>query len=509
MKDPVEILHLEDNSNDAELILESLREAAIPCNVTLVRNRADFLAAVESCRWDLILADYSLPDFDGLAALKHVTEKAPGTTFIFVSGAMGELAVETLKSGATDYVLKHHLERLGPCVRRALLETEEREKRRQAELHYRRLFETAGDGILALDGETGTIVDANPAVESILGCARDETLGKDFSEISPFRDSSTCRDFFGSLQEKEYVYCGDVPLQAQSGARLEVELTGIAYPVDEKRMLCLTIHDITERKQLERVMQRNLELESANIAKDHFLATMSHELRTPLNAIIGFTGVMLMGLSGPLTDKQSKQLETVEASANHLLSLINDMLDLARVESGKGALTIESVLCQSLVEEVRDTLGPLAAGKGLKFGITLPDQQLVFDTDRRALRQILLNLMDNAIKFTEQGEVGMVISRDEANGKSWLQFTVHDTGAGIKPEHQAKLFQAFSRVEPQGPRQREGTGLGLHLSQKLAELLGGRISFNSQYAKGSTFTLSLPEKCNAGGGQARTESRQP
>jgi PAS domain S-box-containing protein len=499
MKDHVEILHLEDNSNDAELILETLRDTPIPCNVTLVRNHSDFLAAIEGRRWDLVLADYALPDFDGLTALNCVLEKAPNTAFIFVTGTMGEeVAVETLKNGATDYILKQRLERLGPCVRRALGEAEEREKRRRAEIHYQRLFETAQDGILVLDGETGTVVDVNPAVENILGYRRKEMLGKHFFEISPFRDAIAGRDLLQSLQKKDYVYYGDVPLQPQSGARVEIELTGIAYPADEKRMIRLNMHDITERKQLERVMQRNLELESANVAKDRFLATMSHELRTPLNAIIGFTGAILMGLSGPLTAEQSKQLETVEASANHLLSLINDMLDLAKIESGRVVLTIESVMCQALAEEVRDTLGPLAEAKGLKLEITLPDQQLVLDTDRRALRQILINLCNNAIKFTERGEVGMVISRDQANGASWLQVTVHDTGVGIKPEDQAKLFQAFSQVEPQGAGQHEGTGLGLHLSQKLAELLGGRISFTSQYTKGSTFTLSLPERCNAG-----------
>src|SRR5579864_113869 len=136
MKEPVEILHLEDSPNDAELILEKLREAAIPCNVTHVWNRPDFLAALERRRWDIILSDYSLPGFSGFEAVKHVVEKAPGTAFIYVSGAMGEeLAVETLRSGATDYVLKHSLERLGPAVQRALLEREEREKRRRAELN--------------------------------------------------------------------------------------------------------------------------------------------------------------------------------------------------------------------------------------------------------------------------------------------------------------------------------------------------------------------------------------
>jgi len=219
---------------------------------------------------------------------------------------------------------------------------------------------------------------------------------------------------------------------------------------------------------------------------------MSHELRTPLNAIIGFTGTLLMKLPGPLSEEQSKQLRTIQSSANHLLSLINDLLDLAKIESGKVALTIEPVIFQNVVEEVRATLRPLAEKKGLELNVTVPQQELVVKTDRRALSQILLNLANNAIKFTEQGEVRIVLNRHQHEGKSWTQLSVHDTGIGIRPEDQPKLFQSFSQVERNSRHQR-GTGLGLQLSQKLAELLGGQISFKSEYGKGSTFTLSLPE----------------
>jgi signal transduction histidine kinase len=219
---------------------------------------------------------------------------------------------------------------------------------------------------------------------------------------------------------------------------------------------------------------------------------MSHELRTPMNAIIGFTGTLLMKLPGPLTEEQSRQLQTIRTSAKHLLSLINDLLDLAKIGSGKIDLFKEAVALESVVEEVCSTLRPLAERKGLALRATVPEFQIVLSTDRRAVSQILLNLANNAIKFTERGQVHIVLSREELDGRSWVQLSVHDTGIGIRPERQVSLFEAFGQIEDSDSRYREGTGLGLHLSRKLAELLGGQINFKSDYGKGSTFTVSLP-----------------
>jgi signal transduction histidine kinase len=239
--------------------------------------------------------------------------------------------------------------------------------------------------------------------------------------------------------------------------------------------------------------EKNIELEKALLAKDDFLASMSHELRTPLNAIIGFTGTLLMKLPGPLTDEQNTQLQTIRSSGKHLLSLINDLLDLTKIASGKITLHLEPVVCQTVVQEVRTTLLPLAKRKGLNFNVTVPEKELVVTTDQRALRQILLNLTGNAIKFTDRGEVRIVLGREEHDGKSWTQFSIHDTGTGISPQDQGKLFQAFARVGSKSLRRREGAGLGLHLSQKLAHLIKAEIHFKSEYGIGSTFTLSVPE----------------
>jgi protein-histidine pros-kinase len=259
-------------------------------------------------------------------------------------------------------------------------------------------------------------------------------------------------------------------------------------------MMYATARDVTERHRFERALQeKNIELANANQAKNSFLASMSHELRTPMNAIIGFTGTLLMKLPGPLNTDQEKQLQTVQSSAKHLLSLINDLLDLAKIEAGKVDLHLEPTDCKAVVEEVATTLRPQAEGKGLALRVTLPDQEMTISADHRALSQIIINLANNAIKFTERGGVHLKVSPGEANGKRIVEFSVEDTGIGIRPENQAKLFAAFTQVEGKARHTREGTGLGLHLSQKLAELLGGKITFRSEYGKGSTFTLALKE----------------
>src|SRR5438132_8900392 len=187
-------------------------------------------------------------------------------------------------------------------------------------------------------------------------------------------------------------------------------------------------NDITARKLAEEALQtKNIELESALQAKDSFLASMSHELRTPLNAIIGFTGTLLMKLPGPLTEEQKKQLQTVRTSANHLLSLINDLLDLAKISAGKVTLAFEPVVLQDAVHEVCTTLRLLAENKGLELEATVPEEQLVLNTDHRALSQILLNLTNNAIKSTNRAEVHVVLSRHRLTGKHSTQVSTHAT----------------------------------------------------------------------------------
>jgi signal transduction histidine kinase len=242
------------------------------------------------------------------------------------------------------------------------------------------------------------------------------------------------------------------------------------------------------------IAMKNLELAEASRMKSAFIANMSHELRTPLNAIIGFTGALLMKLPGPLTSEQDRQLTTIRSSARHLLSLINDILDVAKIEAGKVTLSLEQVQCQALMNEVADTLRPLAAQKGLALEVELASEPITLNTDRRALTQILINLANNAIKFTEKGQVKLSLRQRVDDGAHITEFSVADSGQGIREEDQAKLFQAFSQLDSTSTRHAEGAGLGLYLSQNLANLLGGSLFFSSDFGKGSTFTLALKTK---------------
>ena len=240
------------------------------------------------------------------------------------------------------------------------------------------------------------------------------------------------------------------------------------------------------------IAQKNMQLEDISRTKSEFVANMSHELRTPLNAVLGFTGTLLMRLPGPLTADQDKQLRTIQSSARHLLSLINDLLDVEKIESGKLELHPERVVLQSVIRDVFDTLQPQAAAKGLEFRMSLPQANITLETDRRALSQILLNLLNNAIKFTETGHVAVRLSRRRTGEFGTVELIVSDTGIGIPQERQNQLFQAFTQLDAGANRRFDGTGLGLYLSRRLAGMIGGQLQCKSVHGKGSVFTLALP-----------------
>jgi PAS domain S-box-containing protein len=365
---------------------------------------------------------------------------------------------------------------------------------RDQQFYTRSLIESNIDALMTTD-PLGMITDVNQQMEALTGYARDDLVGAAFKQY--FTDPQQAEEGVKLVLREGKVTNYELTARSKEGHETVVSYNAATfYDRDGKLQgVFAAARDVTERKRFEQTLQeKNIELESANLAKDRFLASMSHELRTPLNAIIGFTGTLMMKLPGPLNADQEKQLNTIQTSARHLLSLINDLLDLAKIESGKVEVNFEPVVCQSVVEEVATSLRQLAEAKGLTFDVTVPRYNLVVMTDRRAFSQILLNLTNNAIKFTETGNVALEVGQRRDNGRLLTEVSVADTGVGIRDEDQAKLFQAFTQVDALGARRYEGTGLGLHLSQKLAQLLGGSISFESKYGKGSKFTLLLKEQ---------------
>ena len=253
------------------------------------------------------------------------------------------------------------------------------------------------------------------------------------------------------------------------------------------------INQEMEQRIIERTAQleeARMKAESADRLKSAFLATMSHELRTPLNSIIGFTGILLQKLGGPLNEEQEKQLGMVYNSARHLLDLINDVLDISKIEAGQLNVVHERFDLRESIERVMKSSQPLADKKGIEFSSTVAPEIGAITGDRRRVEQILLNLISNAIKFTEQGYVRL---QGEVRGDD-IVIDVKDTGIGIKQEDMGLLFTAFQQIESGITRKYDGTGLGLSICKKLAHLLGGEIRVESEWGKGSTFSLILKKE---------------
>ncbi len=363
---------------------------------------------------------------------------------------------------------------------------------RDSQFYTRSLIESNIDALMTTD-PLGTITDVNQQMEELTGRGRDELIGSPFKEY--FTDPQSAEAGIRLVLQQGRVTDYELTARAKDGKETVVSYNATTFNDQGGKLqgVFAAARDVTERKRFEQTLQeKNLELENANLAKDRFLASMSHELRTPLNAIIGFTGTLLMKLPGPLLAEQEKQLRTIRGSGRLLLSLINDLLDLAKIESGKVEIRFEAIHCQEVLQELTSTLRPIAEAKGLSFEVKLPETEIVHLTDRRALSQVLINLANNAIKYTDVGHVRLELQQHRSNGELRTSVVVEDTGIGIREDDQSKIFQAFQRLD--GGRRSEGTGLGLHLSQKLAELLGGRITFQSEYGKGSRFSLILTAK---------------
>jgi signal transduction histidine kinase len=248
--------------------------------------------------------------------------------------------------------------------------------------------------------------------------------------------------------------------------------------------------EVSQRtRDLRRALARAKE---ADRVKSAFLATMSHELRTPLNSIIGFTGLLRQEIPGPLNDEQKKQLDMVRDSSRHLLELINDVLDISKIEAGQLQTTRERFSVRETLQSIHGTLRPSAEKKGLTFEYRPGSEVQEMVSDERRVRQIVINLVNNAIKFTQHGEIVLSAEADDRQGQRRLTIQVRDTGVGIDESYRSEIFKSFSQVDTGLTRFHEGTGLGLAICKRLCALLGGSILLESSVGSGSTFTVVLP-----------------
>lgn len=360
---------------------------------------------------------------------------------------------------------------------------------------YRGLVESAPDAMVVVDSR-GRIALVNAQVEELFGYARGELIGEPIERLIPSRFHNRHVQHRTEYERDRRVRPMGAGLQLfglrKNGNEFPVEISLSPIQTNGAAFTAGAIRDVTDRKRLEaELTQKNQDLIHASQAKDQFLAGMSHELRTPLNAIIGFTGTLLMKLAGPLTGEQTNQLRIVQTNARHLLSLIDDVLDLAKIESGKVELHFEPVIIQDVVDEVAQAVRSSAYAKNLQFQVDVPHDPMTVSTDRRALRQIVTNLASNAVKYTEVGSVAIELLLVN-NGRPNAELRVRDTGIGIDPKDVERLFAPFERIDSATARKSGGAGLGLHLSRRFAELLGAKLECASQLGGGSTFTLTLP-----------------
>lgn len=371
----------------------------------------------------------------------------------------------------------------------------------ERESQYRDLVESANSVILRWRPD-GRITFFNRFAQSFFGYGEEEIINRNIVGTVVPAEDSVGHDLTSLAANivahpEAYVRSENENIR-KNGERVWVAWTNKPIPdADGNIAEILSIGvDITQLVHTERELRRTLDdlavakerAEAADHLKSAFLATMSHELRTPLNSIIGFTGILLQGLGGPLNEEQNKQLTMVKSSASHLLSLISDVLDISKIEAGQLKVSVETFNLQESVLKVVQSVRPLAEKKGLDLTLDVAGDVGSVCADERRVEQILLNLLSNAVKFTEQGSISVKCFREAG----FYVTAVTDTGIGIREDDLEHLFKPFHQIDSGLSRRYEGTGLGLSICKKMAELMGGSIRVESSPGKGSTFAFTLP-----------------
>jgi signal transduction histidine kinase/CheY-like chemotaxis protein len=503
------ILVVDDNADMRAYVARLLRGAYV---VDTAADGEDALAHVERQLPDLILADVMMPRLDGfglLAALR-ARERTRTLPVILLSARAGEEStVEGLRAGADDYLVKPfaaqelqarvrtHLELAriraeAMAERERLIEHLESERRRLVEITDR-----APAVIAVLRGPQHVFEAANPAYRAMVG---DRALiGRPVREVFPELDGQPYFDLLDRVWATGEPYVGTearVLLRRTSGAALDEVFVNFVYqPLFEPdgRVSGIYVHgvEVTDqvraRREIDQLYQH---VREANASKTQFLAAMSHELRTPLNAILGYTDLLTLGVRGPITPTQREDLDRIQNASRYLLSLINDILNFTRVEAGQVDFHIEAVDVAALLAQARELVVQPLEAKGLRLLYRPPSEAVTVRADAERAQQVLLNLLTNATKFTEAGGT---VSLDCTVAADTVRIHVRDTGRGIPADQLERIFEPFVQVErSRGRESQHGVGLGLAISRDLARQMGGDLTVESTFGRGSTFTITLP-----------------
>ena len=447
------------------------------------------------------------------------TERTRLTLFLLCFLSMGYVGLMTVRLGkSTDALEKANdsleeriaertaeLKAANSNLQKEFGERELSEKAlRDSEERFRKIFQHSNDAIFVIDTHTDRILQANSKAASLLGYGQEELLELPISAIHK-NEISEFQAFMQSVTENTFGWTDQLTCLTKQGKHLSAEISASSLRLQGSDCIIALVRDVTERKHREEELARiatELELKNHEIAeardealtaakaKSDFLAMMSHEIRTPMNGIIGMSALLL---ETDLNHDQRFFAETVRNSGESLLAILNDILDFSKIEAGKLDLEIIDFNLRSAVEETVELLSQQALSKRLELtGFIFPDVPVALCGDPTRLRQIMLNLIGNAIKFTESGEVGIQVWRlDESPGQVVLRFQVSDTGIGISDEVQQRLFHSFSQADTSTTRKYGGTGLGLAISKRLIELMNGEIGVESKTGQGSLFWFTV------------------
>jgi signal transduction histidine kinase len=508
------LLVAEDSEADYELLIRELRRGGYE----LAAERIDSPRALEAALdrpWDLLISDWVMPGFGGPAVLEALAARRATIPCIVISSMPGEEeAVQALRAGALDFLSKDKLRRVVPAVERALIQAADTRARiaaerelRLSEERYRRAFDVSPEILLTYDLEHHQILDANASALRFFRRSLEEIQAGRLGALSPSHQADG-----RPTAEVGPAYLA-VALRGEEvrfpwlflidGELVPAEVTQTPLPTSSMRLSRTSIVDLRDRLRLEESRKRTTELElqnlrilQANRLKSEFLANMSHELRTPLNAIIGFAEVLHEGMVDPASPEHKEFLGDILSSGRHLLQLINDILDLAKVEAGKLDFRPEPVELAVLLGEVTAILRAIAANKRIHLEVELDPSvdDVVLDPSR--LKQVAYNYLSNALKFTAAG--GRVVARVRAEGPDRFRFEVEDSGIGIAPADLDRLFIEFQQLEAGASKRHQGTGLGLALTRRIVEAQGGTVGVRSALGEGTTFHAVLPRRAGIG-----------
>jgi PAS domain S-box-containing protein len=389
-----------------------------------------------------------------------------------------------------------------------ITERKEAEKQlREDEERFRAIDTAAPVGLIIVSERDQNVLHLNPSFCEIVGKDANALLGKPLSSI--FTEAEKSKELASiisgtSSERKEFHF------KRPDGAEAYVMVSRVALDYRGEKAVIASFVDIHDRVQAEIELRQAKEAaESASRVKSSFLANMSHELRTPLNAIIGYSEILLEDATDRGDKASMGDLEKIQAAGKHLLGLINDILDLSKIEAGRMDVYLEHVFLTRLVDEVKTIVEPMMKKNGNRLLIDCPQDIGSLQTDLTKLKQSIINLLSNAAKFTKDGTVTLRLARETREGAPWIRFEVADSGIGMSDEQMGRLFQAFTQADSSTTRNFGGTGLGLTITRHFCAMLGGSIEVESKFGQGSTFTILLPDRATKAVAEEEPEGERP